>query len=67
MIRYIRWVDVADVDGFNFSYATIPGTLDDLIEFLIPELRRRGVFWHDYAVVGGTVRENYFGKPGEKR
>lgn len=33
----------------------------------MPELRRRGLFWDDYAVTGGTVRENYFEKPGEKR
>jgi hypothetical protein len=25
---------------------------------LIPELRRRGLFWDDYAVDGGTYREN---------
>lgn len=62
-----RWVDVADVDGFNLSYATIPGTFDDLIALLIPELRKRGVFWEDYAVPGGTLRENYYGIEGQDR
>lgn len=62
-----RWVEVADVDGFNLSYATIPGTLEDLIEFLLPELRRRGVFWSDYDVSGGTLRENYLGVEGKNR
>jgi hypothetical protein len=62
-----RWVEVADVDGFNLSYATIPGTLEDLIEFLVPELRRRGVFWSDYDVPGGTLRENYLGVEGKNR
>ncbi|PGG95312.1 hypothetical protein AJ79_10129 [Helicocarpus griseus UAMH5409] len=62
-----RWVEVADVDGFNFSYATIPGTFDDIIEFLLPELRRRGIFWEDYAVKGGTLRENMYGQAGQNR
>lgn len=53
-----RWIDVADVDGFNLSYATIPGTFEDIIEHLIPELRRRGVLQREYAVPGGTLREN---------
>lgn len=62
-----RWVDIADVDGFNFSYATVPGTFEDIIEFLLPELRRRGLFWEDYVVPGGTMRENFSGKVGQKR
>ncbi|GAM42749.1 hypothetical protein TCE0_044r17005 [Talaromyces pinophilus] len=55
-----KWVDVADVDGFNFSYTVSPGTFEDMIEFLWPELRRRGVIWDDYEVPGGAARENYF-------
>jgi hypothetical protein len=58
---------VADVDGFNLSYATVPGTFEDIIEFLIPELRRRRLVWDDYAVPGGTLRENYLGVAGRKR
>jgi len=62
-----RWIDVADVDGFNFSYATIPGTFEDIIEFLLPELRKRGHIWDDYTVPGGTLRENYLGQEGHQR
>lgn len=62
-----RWVQVADVDGFNLSYASIPETFQDVIALLIPELRRRGVFWDDYVVPGGTLRENYLGRPGANR
>ena len=62
-----RWVEVSDVDGFNFSYATNPGTFDDIIEYLLPELRARGIFWDDYAVPAGTLRENYLGVKGENR
>ncbi len=60
-------MEVADIDGFNFSYATIPETFDDMIEFLIPELRARGLIWDDYAVPGGTLRENYLGVKGHSR
>jgi alkanesulfonate monooxygenase SsuD/methylene tetrahydromethanopterin reductase-like flavin-dependent oxidoreductase (luciferase family) len=55
-----RWVDVAGVDGFNFSYTVSPGTFKDMIKYLFPELRRRGVIWDDYEVPGGAARENYF-------
>jgi hypothetical protein len=54
-----KWVDVAGVDGFNFSYAVSPGTFEDMIKYLWPELRRRGVIWDDYEVPGGAARENY--------
>ena len=59
-----RWVEFVDIDGFNLSYASLPETFQDIIKLLVPELRRRDVFWDDHAVPGGTVRENYFGKPG---
>ena len=52
-----RWVDDAEVDGFNLSYATTPGTFEDLIKYLWPELHRRGVLQKEYA--GTTMRENY--------
>lgn len=62
-----RWVEVADVDGFNLSYASVPDTFDNIVEYLVPELQRRGIFWNDYAVKGGTFRENMYGKKGQKR
>ncbi|EXJ87088.1 hypothetical protein A1O3_04046 [Capronia epimyces CBS 606.96] len=54
-----HWIDEANIDGFNISYAISPGNFQDIIKYLFPELRRRGVFWDDYAVPGGTARENY--------
>ncbi|OTB04324.1 hypothetical protein M426DRAFT_11701 [Hypoxylon sp. CI-4A] len=59
------WVNEADVDGFNFAYALFPQSFKDIIELLIPELRSRGLFWDDYAVPGGTYRENFYQKPGQ--
>ncbi|MFT4563981.1 MAG: quinol monooxygenase YgiN, partial [Gammaproteobacteria bacterium] len=37
-----RWMEVADVDGFNLARVTAPGTMEDFIELVVPELRRRG-------------------------
>lgn len=39
-----KWAEEADVDGFNLSHATNPGSFEDIIEFVIPELQRRGLF-----------------------
>ena len=55
------WVDVARIDGFNFTYAITPGTFEDIVELLIPELQRRGLVWDDYPKEGLTFRENLYG------
>ncbi|KIX03527.1 uncharacterized protein Z518_07080 [Rhinocladiella mackenziei CBS 650.93] len=56
-----EWINKADVDGFNISYAISPGNFEDIVTYLFPELRRRGVFWDEYAFPGGSARENYTG------
>ena len=63
--EFERWVKEADVDGFNIAYAIMPQTFTDVIELLLPELRKRGLFWDDYAVPGGTYRENLLKQPGQ--
>ncbi|KAF2995459.1 hypothetical protein E8E14_001073 [Neopestalotiopsis sp. 37M] len=60
------WIKEADIDGFNFAYALFPQSFKDIIELLLPELRRRGLFWDDYAVEKGTYRENFYQKQGQK-
>ncbi|KAG7292030.1 hypothetical protein NEMBOFW57_002061 [Staphylotrichum longicolle] len=62
-----RWVNEADVDGFNLAYALMPGTFEDVIQHLLPVLKQRGLFWDGYTVKGGTYRENIYGKPGLSR
>lgn len=32
---------------------------------MIPELQKRGIYWDDYAVPGGTARENLQSLPGQ--
>jgi FMN-dependent oxidoreductase (nitrilotriacetate monooxygenase family) len=43
-------------DGFNIMAPIMPGGLADFIELVVPELRRRGLFRHEYE--GSTLREN---------
>ncbi|GMA29803.1 LLM class flavin-dependent oxidoreductase [Arenivirga flava] len=54
------WVDETDVDGFNLAYAITPGTFEDVVEFVIPELRRRGVYPEAYEE--GTLRHKLHGR-----
>jgi len=56
-----RWIDVADVDGFNLSYVVNPGTFEDIIEYLLPELERRGLHTSKVEKEGATAREVLFG------
>lgn len=48
-------------DGFNIMPATLPGGLDDFIELVLPELRRRGLFRHEYE--GTTLRAHLGTRP----
>jgi hypothetical protein len=54
-----RWVEEADVDGFNLAYAVTPGTFTDIVDLLVPELQRRGRFRTAYE--GSTLREHFYG------
>jgi len=61
-----QWIDEADVDGFNIAYVTSPGTFEDVVYLLRPELVKRGLMWEDYDFPGGTLRENLSGVEGQK-
>jgi alkanesulfonate monooxygenase SsuD/methylene tetrahydromethanopterin reductase-like flavin-dependent oxidoreductase (luciferase family) len=54
------WVAETDIDGFNLAYAVTPDTFSDIVDWLVPELQRRGVYKQDYAP--GTLREKLFGR-----
>ncbi len=56
-----QWVEQADVDGFNIGSITNPGSWTDVVDLLVPELQRRGMFWDDYAAPRSTFRENLLG------
>jgi long-chain alkane monooxygenase len=59
-----KWVDVAGIDGFNLVQHHTPGTAEDFIELIVPELRRRGLFREAYDE-GETLRERIWG-PGNQ-
>ncbi|GAA4046706.1 LLM class flavin-dependent oxidoreductase [Arthrobacter methylotrophus] len=37
-----RWMEIADVDGFNLGRVIAPGTMKDFVDLVVPELRKRG-------------------------
>ncbi|KAL6412428.1 Luciferase-like monooxygenase [Ilyonectria robusta] len=60
-----RWIEIADLDGFNLGYVTSPGSFEDVVELLVPELRRRGIY-PEVIESGLTARERVYGK-GQSR
>ena len=67
--RLQEWVAETDVDGFNLAYAITPGTFEDVVTYVIPELRNRGVYPEAYA--DGSLRNKLHGRgdrlPAEHR
>ena len=55
-----EWVTETDVDGFNLAYILAHQTFSDVVEFIVPELQKRGVYQTEYAQ--GTLREKLFGQ-----
>jgi FMN-dependent oxidoreductase (nitrilotriacetate monooxygenase family) len=58
------WVQATDLDGFNLRQFLTPGTAEDFVEYLVPELQRRGLYRTEYAE--STFRERLYG-PGDRR
>ncbi|KAF1347302.1 xenobiotic compound monooxygenase, DszA family [Lizonia empirigonia] len=56
-----RWARVADLDGFNLSHVVSPGSFEDIIEWVLPELRQRGLFRQEIKKKGATAREAFLG------
>jgi FMN-dependent oxidoreductase (nitrilotriacetate monooxygenase family) len=50
------WFTAGAADGFNILPLTFPDGLNDLVDLVLPELRRRGLFRSEYE--GHTLREN---------
>lgn len=67
--RLVEIQEQTDVDGFNLAYAVTPGTWEDVIEFVVPELRARGVYPEGYEP--GSLRHKLHGRgdrlPAEHR
>lgn len=39
-----EWMREGDIDGFNIGYVITPGSFEDVVDLLVPELRRRGLY-----------------------
>jgi FMN-dependent oxidoreductase (nitrilotriacetate monooxygenase family) len=50
------WFRDGAADGFNILAPILPQGLDDVIDLVLPELRRRGLFRDDYT--GTTLRDH---------
>jgi len=55
-----EWVEETDVDGFNLAYAITPGTFEDVVNWVVPELQRRGSYPTEYET--GTLRHKLHGR-----
>ncbi|WP_347473305.1 LLM class flavin-dependent oxidoreductase [Acinetobacter thermotolerans] len=51
-----QWFENEAADGFNVLPPTTPAGLNDFVDFIVPELQRRGLFRTEYE--GKTLREN---------
>lgn len=60
-----RWIREADIDGFDLGYVTTPGTFEEVVDLLIPELRKRGLYPELEDVDGLTARQKIYGR-GQK-
>jgi alkanesulfonate monooxygenase len=54
------WIDATDLDGFNLAFVVRPETFADVVEFVVPELQRRGRYKRAYSE--GALREKLFGR-----
>ena len=54
----MRWVEEADVDGFNLARTVVPECLEDFAALVVPVLRERGVL---PDATHGTYRARLFG------
>lgn len=53
------WVDEGGLDGINLAYHVSPGSFEDFVEYVVPELQKRGRYRTEYD--GSTLRESLYG------
>ena len=58
--QLVEWADETDVDGYNLAYHITPGTFEDVVEFVVPELQKLGRYKTAYT--DGTLRHKLFGR-----
>ena len=55
-----KYVDDLDIDGLILSYVVNPGTIEDVVHYIVPELQRRGAYKLEYTE--GSLRNKLFGR-----
>ncbi|KRB61986.1 monooxygenase [Rhizobium sp. Root708] len=55
-----QWLVERGSDGFNVVFPYLPQGLDDVVNLLVPELQRRGLFRSEYE---GTTLRDHLGLP----
>lgn len=50
------WFEAGVADGFNLMPPTLPGSLEDFVELIVPEMQKRGLFREEYE--GHTFRDH---------
>lgn len=55
------YLNEVDIDGFNLIFPVSHESLSDFVDLIVPELQKRGLFRKEYAVPGGTFRQNAYG------
>lgn len=50
------WLEAGVADGFNLMPPTLPGSLKDFVELIVPEMQKREMFRKEYK--GQTLREH---------
>ncbi|MEU7616778.1 LLM class flavin-dependent oxidoreductase [Micromonospora rifamycinica] len=59
------WFTEGAADGFNVMPPLLPSGLEDFVDHVVPLLRARGLFRHEYT--GRTLREHYgLPRPGSR-
>ncbi|CDR45453.1 CYFA0S18e01904g1_1 [Cyberlindnera fabianii] len=61
-----EYVEASNIDGFNLTNLVFPETFESIVDLLIPELQKRGLAQKDYAVDGGSLREQVYRKKDQK-
>ena len=51
-----EWFSSPACDGFVLAADNVPGSYEDFVTLVVPELQRRGIYHKDYR--GATLREN---------
>ncbi|MBO1222366.1 LLM class flavin-dependent oxidoreductase [Staphylococcus nepalensis] len=58
--QFETWAIEGGAAGFNIAQSYSPGTFEEFVDEVIPELQKRGLYRTEYE--GSTLREHMFGK-----